>query len=70
MVAKNNKCSKCLASFIRERHSWKSWQKKIYLGVLIVFFLPRHARMLFPDETWKALKTFVILCHQIIFEFF
>ena len=27
MVAKNNKCSKCLPSFIRERHSWKSWQK-------------------------------------------
>ena len=26
--------------------------------------------MLFPDETWQALKTFVILCHQIIFEFF
>ena len=25
--AKNNKCSKCLPSFIRERHSWKSWQK-------------------------------------------
>ena len=23
MVAKNNKCSKCLPSFIRERHSWK-----------------------------------------------
>ena len=27
MVAKNNKCSKCLPSFIRKRHSWKSWQK-------------------------------------------
>ena len=27
MVAKNNKCSKYLPSFIRERHSWKSWQK-------------------------------------------
>ena len=27
MVAKNDKCSKCLPSFIRERHSWKSWQK-------------------------------------------
>ena len=26
MVAKNDKCSKCLPSFIRERHSWKSWQ--------------------------------------------
>ena len=69
MVAKNNKCSKCLPSFIRERHSWKSWQKIIYFGVLIVF-LPQHPRMLFPDETWQALKTFVILCHQIIFEFF
>ena len=27
MVAKNDKCSKCLPSFIRERHTWKSWQK-------------------------------------------
>ena len=27
MVAKNDKCSKCLQSFIRERHSWKSRQK-------------------------------------------
>ena len=27
MVAKNDKCCKCLPSFIRERHSWKSWQK-------------------------------------------
>ena len=26
MVVKNNKGSKCLPSFIRERHSWKSWQ--------------------------------------------
>ena len=26
--------------------------------------------MLFPDETWQTLKTFVILCHQIFFEFF
>ena len=69
MVAKNDKCSKCLPSFIRERHSWKSWQKN-NLFWSADFFLLRHPRMLFPDETWQALKTFVILCHQIIFEFF
>ena len=44
-------------------------KKIIYFGVLIVFLL-RYPRVLFPDETWQALKTFVILCHQIIFEFF
>ena len=35
-----------------------------------LFFLPRHPRMLFPDETWQALKTFVILCHQFFLNFF
>ena len=34
-----------------------------------LFFLPRHPQMLFRDETWQTLKTFVILCHQF-FEFF
>ena len=33
-------------------------------------FLPRHPRMLFPDETWQALKTFVILFHQHFFSIF
>ena len=44
-------------------------KKIIYFGVLIVF-LPRHPRMLFPDETWQALKTFVILFHQLFFWIF
>ena len=44
-------------------------KKIIYFGVLIVF-LPRHPRMFFPDETWQALKTIVILCHQLFFNFF
>ena len=44
-------------------------KKLIYFGVLIVFLL-RHPQMLFPDETWQALKTFVILYHQIFLNFF
>ena len=64
MVAKNKKCSKCLPSFIRERHSWKSWQKNNLFWSVDCFFLPRHPRMIFLDETWQALKTFVILCHH------
>ena len=43
-------------------------KKLIYFGVLIVF-LPRHPRMLFPDETWQAVRTFAILCHHIFFDF-
>ena len=70
MVAKNDKCSKCLPSFIRERHSWKSWQKKNLFWSADFFFLLRHPRLLSTDETWQALKKFVILWHQIIFEFF
>ena len=37
---------------------------------MLIVFLPPHPRMLFPDETWQALKTFVILCHQICFWIF
>ena len=44
-------------------------KKIIYFGVLVVF-LPQHPRMLFPDETWQALKTFVILCHQFFLKKF
>ena len=44
-------------------------KKNFYSGVLIVF-LPRHPQMSFPDETWQALKTFVILCHQFLLNFF
>ena len=70
MVAKYDKCSKCLPSFIREWHSWKSWKNNNLFWSVDCFFLPRHPWMLFPDETWQALKTFVILWHQIILEFF
>ena len=32
--------------------------------------MARLPRMSFPDETWQALKTFVILCHHIFFKNF
>ena len=35
-----------------------------------LLFLPRLPRMSFPDKTWQALKTFVIICHQIYFWIF
>ena len=34
-----------------------------------LFFLPRHPRMLFPDETWQALKTFVIFATNFFWTF-
>ena len=40
----------------------------IYFGVLIVF-LPWLPQMSFPDGTWQALKTIVILWHQIFWIF-
>ena len=36
----------------------------------IDFFLPRLPRMLFPNETWQALRTLVVLCHHIFLNFF
>ena len=67
MVAKNeNVLSACQVSSGNNIRGSRG--KKIYFGLLIVF-LPRHPRMLFPDETWQALKTFVILCHQFFLDF-
>ena len=62
-------CFKCLPSFIREWHLWKSWQKLVYFGVLIVFILPWLPQMSFSYETWQALKTFIILWHQFFWIF-
>ena len=36
----------------------------------IDFFLPWLPRMSFPNETWQALRTFVVLRHHIFFELF
>ena len=43
-------------------------EKKSILECLL-FFMPRLPRMSFPDETWQALTTFVILCHQFFLNF-
>ena len=68
-MSKNDKCFRCLPSFIREWHSWKSWQKNSQHSK-IDCFLPRLPWMSFPHETWQALKTFTILWHQTFLEFF
>ena len=61
-MANFGQCFEWLPSFIREWHSWKSWQ----------VFLPRLPQMSFPYETWQALKTLVKVCHHFfrIFRFF
>ena len=35
----------------------------------IDYFLPRLPRMSFLNETWQALRTLVVLCHHIFFNF-
>ena len=44
--------------------------KKTISTSKLIIFLPRLPRMSFPNETWQALRTLVILCHHIFFVFF
>ena len=66
MAKKNDKCiSICQVSLGNDIRGSRG--KKIYILECWLFFLLGHPQMSFPDETWQALKTFVILCHQILF---
>ena len=69
-MAKFDQCFQCLPSFIREWHSWKSWQKNKNQCSKISFFSPWLPRMSFPYGTWQSLKTLFKVCHQKNYIFF
>ena len=62
MVAKNDKCCKCLSSFITERHWWKWWQKNNLFWSADCFFFAAAPTNVIP---WWNLAGTKNNCHSL-----